>query len=84
MSPPATELLLQIMEDPSTQPQVQCIEKLLLNQKTKTINQSLLIPQRPNSPKANYHPKLDLVTSYAKKHAALAGTLLAIAGPKPL
>jgi hypothetical protein len=30
------------------------------------------------------HPMLDLVTSYAKKHAAFAGTLLAMAGPKPL
>jgi len=30
------------------------------------------------------HPRADLVISYAKKHAAFAGTLRAIAGPKPL
>lgn len=30
------------------------------------------------------HPRLDLVTSYAKKQAAFAGTLRAMAGPKPL
>ena len=34
--------------------------------------------------KSTIHPRLDLVISYAKKLAALAGTLRAMAGPKPL